>query len=185
MNRMRSTLRRSADLSRPVGISRICNPQRSRRFEAAGLPDTLPNAIRRYSTARSSRNQCTPQRRDEPREGTLSANLCVRRVSAVSFLFRKPAQAATILADTGRVQLCARSGSHALSLARRTEEGGRRRVRAGAGTNAGPIPPAPCRTTPGRSGTARPRARPRTTSSRLSWKWCSTNRIQSGQIEKT
>ena len=39
--------RRSADLQ--SAVSRICNPQRSRRFEAAGLSDNLPNAIRRYS----------------------------------------------------------------------------------------------------------------------------------------
>jgi len=39
--------RRSADLQ--SAVSRICNPHRSRRFEAAGLLDTLPNAIRRYS----------------------------------------------------------------------------------------------------------------------------------------
>jgi hypothetical protein len=58
--------------------------------------------------ARSSRNQNTPQRRDERREGTSSANLCVRPVSAVPFPFRKLAQRATILADTGRVQLCIR-----------------------------------------------------------------------------
>ena len=57
--------------------------------------------------ARSGRNQNTPQRRDEHREGTFPANLCVCPVSAVLFLFRKSAQAAAILADTGRLGICA------------------------------------------------------------------------------
>jgi hypothetical protein len=57
------------------------------------------------------------------------------------------------------------------------------RVRGGAGTNAGLTPTAPCRTTSGRSGKALPRARLRTTSSRLYWHWCSTNSNQSAQID--
>ena len=44
---------------------------------------------------------------DERREEAISPDLCVRPASAVFFLFRKSASAATILSDTCRVPLCA------------------------------------------------------------------------------
>ena len=83
----------------------FCRP--SPELSALGRCGSLPIANRRYSAARSSRNQNPPQRRDGRREETGSAILCVRRVFAVDFLFRKSAPAATILADTDRLKICA------------------------------------------------------------------------------
>ena len=108
-----------------LNVAQICNlPYRriascklSARSGVLESADALPitnrpacrslGAGRRYGRARSSRNQCTPQRRDERGEGASSSHLCVRPVSAVYFLFREFAQGATILADTGRLKICA------------------------------------------------------------------------------
>ena len=84
---------------------RIVSCRASALLQARAFAGALSISNRRYGTARSSRNQITPQRRDEHREGTPAAHLCVRPVSAVSFLFQKSTQAATTLADTGRVQV--------------------------------------------------------------------------------
>src|SRR5262249_21312096 len=79
--------RRSADLQ--SAVSWICNPHRFESSRACTVFDRLPNAIRRYSAARQSRNQN-----------------CDKRLR-LRLGLRKFARCATISTGTDRLQICA------------------------------------------------------------------------------